>query len=74
MAAQPGYCLFVSKPTGYELVDREGEPPALGSTVELDGQGRWEVNRIGQERSLRAHNGVIPKSRIDCMTCSRHLT
>ena len=46
MAAQPGYCLFVSKPTGYELVDREGEPPPVGSTVELDDQGSWVVNRI----------------------------
>jgi hypothetical protein len=43
-----GYVLFVSKPTGYELVTREGEPPAVGSTVELDGQeGRWFVSRIG---------------------------
>ena len=35
-------------PTGYELVQREGEPPPVGSIVELDGQGRWVVNRIGQ--------------------------
>jgi hypothetical protein len=48
MAAQSGPFLFVSKPTGYELVDREGEPPAVGSTVELDGQGSWIVNRISQ--------------------------
>jgi len=48
MAAQPGHCLFVSKPTGYELVDREGEPPPVGSTVELDDQGSWVVNRISQ--------------------------
>ena len=48
MAAEPSHCLFVSKPTGYELVEREGEPPPVGSIVELDGQGRWVVNRIGQ--------------------------
>ena len=48
MAAENGHCLFVSKPTGYELVDREGEPPAVGSTVELDGEGRWIVNRVSQ--------------------------
>ena len=47
MAAEQTHCLFVSKPTGYELLNREGEPPSLGSIVELDGQGRWEVNRIG---------------------------
>ena len=48
MAAEPSHCLFVSKPTGYELVEREGEPPSVGSIVELDGQERWVVNRIGQ--------------------------
>ena len=32
MAAQSGHCLFVSKPTGYELLDREGlAAPAAGS-------------------------------------------
>lgn len=40
------YLLFVSKPTGYELMAREGEPPAIGSTVELDGVGRYLVSRI----------------------------
>jgi hypothetical protein len=48
VAQESGYCLFVSKPTGYELVDREGEPPSVGSVVELDGQGKWVVNRISQ--------------------------
>ena len=48
MAPENGHCLFISKPTGYELLDREGEPPAVGSTVELDGQGSWVVNRISQ--------------------------
>jgi hypothetical protein len=42
-----GYVLFVSKPTGYELVERSGELPAVGSFVELDGQeGRWFVSRV----------------------------
>ncbi len=42
-----GYVLFVSKPTGYELVERSGEPPSVGSLVELDGQeGRWFVSRV----------------------------
>jgi hypothetical protein len=47
MAAEPKHCLFVSKPTGYELLDRDGEPPAVGSIVELEGQpGRWFVSRV----------------------------
>jgi hypothetical protein len=46
MAAEPSHCLFVSKPTGYELLNREGEPPQVGSVVELDGQGSWIVNRV----------------------------
>jgi hypothetical protein len=44
--ADQTYFLFLSKPTGYELLDREGEPPSVGSIVELEGQGRWIVNRI----------------------------
>jgi hypothetical protein len=47
MQPQQGYVLFVSKPTGYELVEREGEPPSVGSVVDLDGQGRWFVSRVG---------------------------
>ncbi len=58
MAAEQTHCLFVSKPTGYELVNREGEPPAVGSLVELDGQGRWIVNRIG--------NSPLPQDRRRC--------
>jgi hypothetical protein len=33
------HLLFVTKPTGYELAEREGEPPAPGSPVELEGNG-----------------------------------
>ena len=40
------YLLFVTKPTGYELAEREGEPPATGSTIELDDVGRFEVVKI----------------------------
>jgi hypothetical protein len=32
-----GYLFFVSKPSGYELQEREGEPPDLGAEVEQDG-------------------------------------
>jgi hypothetical protein len=41
------YVLFVSKPTGYELVAHQGEPPPVGTVVELDGHGRFFVSRIG---------------------------
>ncbi len=30
------YLLFVSKPSGYELREREGEAPAVGARVEED--------------------------------------
>ena len=29
-----GYLMFVSKPTGYVLVERDGDPPLLGTQVE----------------------------------------
>ena len=32
------YLLFVSRPTGYELREQDGDPPALGAEVEQDGQ------------------------------------
>jgi hypothetical protein len=31
------YLLFVWRPTGYELREREGEPPKAGDEVEEDG-------------------------------------
>jgi hypothetical protein len=31
------YLLFVWKPSGYELVQQDGEPPAVGAQVEVDG-------------------------------------
>ena len=32
------YLLFVWKPTGYELREREGELPSVGSELEEDGK------------------------------------
>jgi len=32
------YLLFVWKPSGYELREAEGEPPAVGAEVEQDGE------------------------------------
>ena len=40
------HLLFVSKPTGYEIVEREGEPPATGSSIE-EGDARFLVTKIG---------------------------
>ena len=31
-----GYLLFIWKPSGYELREQAGEPPAVGSEVEAD--------------------------------------
>jgi hypothetical protein len=41
------HVLFVSRPTGYELAEREGEPPALGDEIELDGEGSFVVVKVG---------------------------
>ena len=40
------HLLFVSKPSGYELVEREGEPPAAGAAVELE-EARFTVSKVG---------------------------
>jgi hypothetical protein len=41
------HLLFVSKPSGYELVERPGEPPAAGSAVELEEGARFTVAKVG---------------------------
>ncbi len=41
-----GHLLFVSKPSGYELVEREGEAPTPGTEVEA-GDLRFTVAKIG---------------------------
>jgi hypothetical protein len=41
-----GWLLFLGKPTGYELRERDGEPPAVGSEVEVDEQ-RVQITKIG---------------------------
>jgi hypothetical protein len=40
------YLLFVSKPTGYELRERDGEVPAVGTVLDEE-EGRMLVTRIG---------------------------
>jgi hypothetical protein len=32
------YLLFISKPSGYELREQDGDPPAVGSQIEQDGK------------------------------------
>jgi hypothetical protein len=46
--AEGKHLLFISRPTGYELAEREGDPPAVGSEVELDegSGGRFIVSKI----------------------------
>ena len=46
MADATGHLLFLTKPTGYELAERDGDPPATGSTIELDDAGRFEVVKV----------------------------
>lgn len=45
MAGDGRYLLFVSKTSGYELAEREGEPPATGSELD-DGDGRFLVSKV----------------------------
>jgi hypothetical protein len=40
------YLLFIWKPTGYELRERDGELPALGAVLDEE-EGRMVVTRIG---------------------------
>jgi hypothetical protein len=45
--AEGKHLLFVSKPSGYELVERDGDPPE-GSEVELGENGlRFTVTKVG---------------------------
>lgn len=43
--AEDKHLLFVSKPTGYELREADGEPPAVGSEVEAD-EGTLLVTKV----------------------------
>jgi hypothetical protein len=43
--ASNGYLLFVSKPSGYELREREGDPPEVGSVVEEE-DGSLRVTKL----------------------------
>ena len=41
-----GHLLFVWKPSGYELVEQQGDAPAVGAEVELDGS-TLRVTKVG---------------------------
>ena len=42
------HLLFVSKPSGYELVEAEGDAPEPGSEVEVGDNGvRYRVAKVG---------------------------
>jgi hypothetical protein len=41
------HLLFVWRPTGYVLEERDGDPPGVGEAVEVaDGQRQW-VTKVG---------------------------
>lgn len=41
------HILFVSRPTGYELVEQDGDPPAPGTVVDVGENGaRFEVVKV----------------------------
>jgi hypothetical protein len=42
--AEQSHLLFVWKPSGYVLQEREGAPPAVGAEVELEG----DTQRVGK--------------------------
>jgi hypothetical protein len=47
--AKAGHLLFVWRATGYELLERPGDPPPVGSEVDLDeeGGGTFFVSKLG---------------------------
>ncbi len=40
------HLVFVTKPTGYELHERDGDPPQSGSAIELEGEGNFQVAKV----------------------------
>ena len=37
------HLLFVWKPSGYELLEQDGDAPTVGAEVELDGKQLWVI-------------------------------
>jgi hypothetical protein len=46
MASEGKYLVFVSKPSGYELLERDGEPPEPGAVIEVDEGLRYTVIKL----------------------------
>ena len=53
------HLLFVSRPTGYELAEREGEPPAAGEEIELDGEGTFVVVKVAASPLPQDHRPCV---------------
>ncbi len=47
MADAGQHLLFVSKPSGYELLERDGDAPEPGAEVELEEGVRYTVVKLG---------------------------
>jgi hypothetical protein len=47
MNGEGKYLLFVSKPSGYELHERDGQPPTPGAEIELEEGARFMVSKLG---------------------------
>src|ERR687894_278964 len=61
MAKGDGHLLFVSKTSGYELAERDGDPPEPGSEVE-EGERRYGGDPAEDERR---GEGARPAARRD---------
>jgi hypothetical protein len=57
-----GHVLFISKPSGYELREGDGEPPGVGTTLELD-EARFFVSKLG--------TSPLPQDRRPCAYLQR---
>jgi hypothetical protein len=40
------YLVFVPRHTGYELAERDGDPPRMGEEVELEDNGAYVVVKV----------------------------
>jgi len=44
--SETGYVVFLWSPTGYELIEREGQAPAVGEEIE-EGERTLRVSKVG---------------------------
>ena len=57
------HVLFISKPSGYELRQGEGDPPPVGTTLEIE-ETRYFVSKIG--------SSPLPQDRRACAYLQRY--